>query len=156
MRGANVNIMKSKSSWYIAGLHFDCQQCGNCCSGPDEGYIWITKPEIKFIADFLKEPVEQVQRKYLRRVGLRRTIVEQAATRDCIFARKFDGRKKCAIYPVRPNQCRTWPFWSDNLKSENTWNEAAEKCSGINRGRLYSFEEIDRIKGRKRWWADEQ
>ena len=43
-----------KSPWYIGGLHFECGQCGKCCSGPDEGYIWVTKEEIRFIADYLK------------------------------------------------------------------------------------------------------
>jgi len=147
--------MKDENKWYVAGLHFACQRCGNCCSGPDEGYIWVTRPEVRFIADFLRESVEQVGSKYLRYVGLRRTIIEQPATKDCIFAKKLDGKKKCAIYPVRPNQCRTWPFWPDNLKSENTWNRAAGKCPGINRGRLYSFEEIEKIKRQKRWWPDE-
>ena len=34
----------------------------------------------------------------------------------------FDGspplrRKSCSIYGVRPLQCRTWPFWPENLAS---------------------------------------
>jgi Fe-S-cluster containining protein len=63
--------------------------------------------------------------------------------------------KRCVIYPVRPNQCRTWPFWGSNLTSLNAWNEAVKKCGGVNRGRYYSFEEIERIK-KSRWWLDER
>ncbi|MFA5238866.1 MAG: YkgJ family cysteine cluster protein [Phycisphaerae bacterium] len=141
-----------KTPWYIGGLHFECQQCGGCCSGPGEGFIWITSPEIKLVADFLKIDPEQLRKRYLKRVGLRTTIIEQPVTKDCIFLQKIAGEKRCVIYPVRPNQCRTWPFWPDNLASPDCWNQTAQKCGGINRGRFFSFEEIEQIKKSKKWW----
>jgi Fe-S-cluster containining protein len=54
---------------------------------------------------------------------------------------------------VRPNQCRTWPFWNDNLASPDSWNYAAVKCPGINRGKRYSVEEIESIRKEKKWWT---
>jgi len=60
---------KNKTPWYTGGLHFECQRCGRCCSGPSEGYIWVTKSEIELIADFLKMSVGQVRRDYLKRVA---------------------------------------------------------------------------------------
>jgi len=141
-----------KTLWYIGGLHFECLCCGKCCSGPDGGYIWVTRPEIKIIADFLKIEPEQLRQKYLKRVGLRTTVIEQPLTKDCMFLQEANGQKKCVIYPVRPSQCRLWPFWSSNLTSPNAWNKAAQKCSGINRGRFYSFEEIGKIGKDKKWW----
>ena len=147
---------KSKVPWYIAGLGFECQQCCNCCSGPGEGYIWITQPEINILADFLKIPVEQLRRQYIKRIGLRTTIIEQSDTKDCVFLRQIDGRKSCSIYSVRPNQCRTWPFWSENLSSQNNWNRAGQRCGGINRGRVYSFEEIEKIRKSRKWWSDDK
>jgi Fe-S-cluster containining protein len=146
--------LKKKIPWYVTGLHFECAECGECCSGPGEGYIWVARPEIELIADFLKISVGQLRRQYLKRVGLRTTIIEQCDTKDCIFLRKVDGRKKCMIYPVRPGQCRTWPFWSENLASPNAWNKTAQKCPGINRGKFYSYEQIQEIKGNKKWWLD--
>lgn len=142
-----------KHPWYIAGLHFDCFGCGECCSGPDEGYIWATKPEIKFISDYLKMSERQFRRKYTKRVGLRTTLTEDSKSKDCIFLEKREGYKRCSIYPVRPNQCRTWPFWSSNLKSPDTWNQAAKKCPGINKGRLYTFDEIEKIRKQTSWWG---
>ena len=139
--------------WYAAGLHFECTGCGACCAGPEEGFIWATKPEQSFIADFLKLSVNQLRRKYMRREGLRTTIIEDPCTKDCIF---LEGGKRCRIYSVRPNQCRTWPFWASNLGSPNAWNEAAQGCPGINRGPLFTREEIDAIKKQKCWWADEE
>jgi uncharacterized protein len=139
--------------WYVAGLHFECTGCGACCAGPEEGFIWVTKPEQTFIADLLKLPVDQLRRKYMRREGLRTTIIEEPCTKDCIF---LEGGKRCRIYSVRPNQCRTWPFWASNLGSPNAWNEAAQGCPGINRGPLFTREEIDTLKKQKCWWADER
>ena len=145
---------KKNTPWYAAGLYFECMQCGSCCSGPGAGYIWVARPEIEIIADFLKISVGQLRQKYLRRVGLRTTIIEQSGTKDCIFLQRSNGRKICMIYSVRPSQCRAWPFWPNNLTGPNTWNKAAQKCSGINRGRLYSYEEIEKIKRNKKWWRD--
>ncbi len=152
--------MMSKTStdtkWYAAGLHFECQGCGECCSGPGEGYIWVTRPEIELIAGHLNITPDELRRQYLRRVGLRITIIEHEVTKDCIFLRKVGGCKQCVIYPVRPSQCRTWPFWSENLSGSNAWNTAGLRCLGINRGRHYSAEEIERIKRNKRWWEDQK
>jgi hypothetical protein len=145
---------RTRARWYAAGLHFECTACGACCSGPGEGYIWVTRPEIELIAKHLDMPEGQLRREFLRRVGLRVSIVEDRRTKDCIFLRQAEGKTLCRIYPVRPNQCRTWPFWTENLASANTWNEAAKRCPGINRGRLYTFNEIETIRKSRRWWED--
>jgi Fe-S-cluster containining protein len=109
---------------------------------------------MEIIADFLKLTVGQVRREYLRRVGLRTTIIEHQTTKDCIFLQNSAGRRECMIYAVRPSQCRSWPFWPENLSSPGAWNKAAQKCPGINRGRLYSVEEIEEIKRGKEWRRD--
>ncbi len=142
------------TKWYAAGLHFECAECGGCCSGPGEGYIWVVRTEIELIAQHLNLTPDELRQRYLRRVGLRTTIIEHSVTKDCIFLRKVNGGKQCMIYPVRPSQCRTWPFWPENLSSPNAWNTAGLRCLGINRGRLYSAEEIERIKKNKRWWEN--
>ena len=113
-------------------------------------------PEVTFIAEFLKRSVNQVRQKYMRREGLRTTIIEDPRTKDCIFLEMSQGQGICRIYPVRPNQCRTWPFWASNLASPNAWNSAAQNCPGINRGRLFTRAEIDALKKQKCWWADER
>ena len=138
--------------WYAGGLHFECMECGGCCAGPGEGYIWVTRPEIEIIADFLNMTTGELWRRFLKRYGLRTSIIEHSSTKDCIFLQEADGQKRCVIYPVRPSQCRSWPFWANNLASPGSWNKAAQKCSGVNRGRHYSFEEIQIIKSEKKWW----
>ncbi|MBN2272296.1 MAG: YkgJ family cysteine cluster protein [Sedimentisphaerales bacterium] len=151
---------RKRNPWYVDGLHFECQGCGRCCSGPGEGYIWVTRPEIKLIAEFLEIPTGELKRDYLKRVGLRTSIIEDTLTKDCIFLREthgpagIDGRKQCAIYAVRPSQCRSWPFWPSNLVSGKAWNEATRKCPGVNRGRPYDCGQIDRIKKSRKWWNE--
>ena len=144
--------LNNKNPWYIAGIHFECTQCTSCCSGPAEGYIWITKPEIEMLADFLKISIDQLRVSYLKRVGIRTSITEDQITKDCIFLREIDSKKGCTIYPVRPNQCRTWPFWPENLATPNTFNDLTNRCPGINRGKFFSFEEIEKIRKQKKWW----
>jgi Fe-S-cluster containining protein len=144
----------ASTRWYAAGLHFECQVCGRCCSGPGAGYIWVARPEVELIARHLGLRPDEIRQKYLRRVGLRTTIIEDPLTRDCIFLRTVDGRKQCIVYPVRPGQCRSWPFWPENLLGPEEWNRAAIKCPGVNRGRRYSYEEIERIRKNKRWWEN--
>ncbi|MEN6383868.1 MAG: YkgJ family cysteine cluster protein [Phycisphaerales bacterium] len=139
----------SKNKWYINGLHFQCRQCGNCCSGPEEGVIWITKQEIEKLAEHLNMTPAELHKKYLRRIGLRISIKEDSRTKDCIFLTTVNGMKGCSIYNFRPTQCRTWPFWSYNLHTPDDWNIAAQKCPGLNKGRLYTIDEIEKLKNQK-------
>ena len=148
---------KKKTSWHVGGLHFGCGRCGRCCSGPGEGYIWVTRPEIELIAEFLEMTPGELRRLYTKRIGLRTTFIEHDITKDCIFLRKIEGAKKCAIYGVRPSQCRSWPFWPSNLTGPGEWNKAAKRtCPGINRGRLHPYEEIERIKKLRKWWQNKK
>jgi hypothetical protein len=137
---------RAQPAWYVAGLHFECTQCGNCCAGPNEGYIWATARELEAIAEFLKMPVRDLRRRYVQRVRLRTTIVEDPQTKDCIFLRTVEGRRRCAIYLVRPTQCKTWPFWASNLTGPDAWNRAAQRCAGVNRGGLYTYDQIEQLK----------
>jgi Fe-S-cluster containining protein len=147
---------EKKEPWYIGGLHFECQQCGNCCAGPEEGFIWVTTPEIERLAEHLGITVEKLRKTYLARAVTRTTIIEDPVSKDCIFLSNINGIRGCSVYPVRPNQCRTWPFWSSNLTSPSAWNSAALKCPGINRGNLYTVEQIKKLRKQKKWWEDEK
>ena len=151
-----MNSQRQTKKWYACGLHFECIGCGDCCAGPEEGYIWITKPEVEFLANHLAATVDDVKKKYLKRIGLKHSIKEDSRTKDCIFLTdKKNDCRGCEIYPVRPNQCRTWPFWSFNLHTPDQWNIAASRCPGINRGKFYSCEEIEQIKNQKTWWGNQ-
>lgn len=141
-----MSIFETKRRWYVAGLAFECIECGNCCAGPGEGYVWLNDREITAIAHSLGITPEEMRRTCVRKVGRRKSLIEQKPSHDCIFLDEAaDGRRLCRVYEVRPTQCRTWPFWKSNIHSAETWAEAATRCPGINRGRLYSPEEIEAL-----------
>jgi uncharacterized protein len=126
--------------WYHEGLRFECTQCGDCCTG-EPGYVWVNSDEIAALAAAIGEPdVQQFQRKYVRKVGVRRTLIERP-NGDCIF---FDSEKRhCTVYDVRPRQCRTWPFWDSNVRTPETWRETCQVCPGSGTGKLYSLDHIE-------------
>lgn len=135
----------AKTPWYVVGLAFECQRCGRCCQGPEEGYVWVTTDEVVAIADYLRIPEDQARKKYVRRVAAAHySLVERKDNRDCVFLTADEaGRCGCAIYPVRPMQCRTWPFWPTNLVSPDMWAQAGRRCRGVNRGDLVPFDQIE-------------
>ena len=141
-----------QAPWYVAGLAFDCAGCGRCCAGPDEGYVWATEREIAAIATHLELAADQMRRQYVRKVGRRHSLVEMRGSHDCVFLTGPDtaGDRTCRIYPVRPRQCRTWPFWANNVSDPDAWTEAGQRCRGINRGTLVPVERIYDQCGRTR------
>ncbi len=88
-----------------------CLTCdGICCNG-EKGFIWVNKDEIKSIAAFLGIDDGDFINNYLRKQGYKHSIKELKTGDNyaCLF---FDRKKTgCTIYDVRPEQCRTYPFW---------------------------------------------
>ena len=129
--------------WYADGLAFECLRCGRCCAGPEEGYVWVTPAEIAALAGHLSVPQADFEVRFVRRVNGRYSLTESPANRDCIFLRYDDqGHCQCRVYPVRPTQCRTWPFWPLNLARPENWVLAGTRCPGVNRGSLHDVDEI--------------
>lgn len=91
------------------------------------------------IAQYLKLSLDEFVQKYLRKVGDRWSLLEHPKTFDCIFLKD----KKCQIYSIRPTQCRTYPWWIQNLSSKEAWDKAALECEGIQKGDPVPYEEID-------------
>lgn len=136
-RSSAADSSAEPQPWYRDGLRFGCTQCGKCCT--IEGYVWVDQRQRQRIASHLEITLEEFNRKYVRQVGKRYSLVERKGCgNDCVFWK--DG---CQIYSVRPTQCRTFPFWPEQLDSKEDWDEGAAECPGMNRGRTYSVEEID-------------
>lgn len=128
----------AKVPWYNDGLKFECSQCGDCCTGAP-GYVWVTNEEIAALAEQVAMPVEDFERKFVRKVGIRKSLIEYASG-DCVF---FDtGTRKCTVYEARPKQCRTWPFWESNIRTPAAWEHTCQVCPGSGRGKLHTVEEI--------------
>lgn len=127
-----------RAYFFDEGICFECIQCGGCCQGAP-GIVKVTRRELEAIAESLQVPL-----KYLLDEGLAETheeayrLYEHPHDGCCVF---FED-KRCRIYDVRPQQCRTWPFWFNNLRSEGYWETIAKECPGIGRGRRYTKAEI--------------
>lgn len=106
-----------------------CETCeGNCCR-LESGYIWVKKGDIFRISRHLGIDPEQFVADYLVKIERRFSLKEIRHGEEfpCVF---FDmNDKKCLIYPVRPAQCRTYPFWNEFMDIEV--NDFPEKCPGI-------------------------
>jgi Fe-S-cluster containining protein len=135
---AKIATSEVTEPWYKDGLKFKCTGCGDCCTG-SEGYVWVNKQEIAALAAEIGVGIEEFESRYVRDVGVRKSLREYA-NGDCVF---FDNKsRKCSVYNVRPRQCRTWPFWDSNIRTPATWTETCEACPGSAKGRLYQLEEI--------------
>lgn len=165
----NLKVIQSdaeKPPWYGGGLRFTCTQCGNCCTGP-EGVVWISDEEIGRLAKHLKMSRARVLEQYCRKVGSKYSLREVRNAQgeyDCIFLKEIktpstgkkdkvvQTRRGCSIYPVRPLQCRTWPFWDGNLSSPQSWSRASLRCHGMNNGgRVFTHKQIEALRNATDW-----
>ena len=127
-----------ETPWFTKGLRFECTQCGDCCTGAP-GFVWVNREEIAALAKKLKMPTSEFEQKFVRRVGIRKSLIEYA-NGDCVF---FDGNtRKCTVYEARPRQCRTWPFWESNVATKEAWQRTCEVCPGSGKGKLHPVEQI--------------
>ena len=116
--------------WYQEGLNFKCTECGKCCTGAP-GFVWVTEAEMETLATQLNLSLAVFKRKYTRQRDNRYSLTERISPNgehDCVFLKD----RKCTVYQARPKQCRTYPWWKENLKSPESWKLAAEECEGIN------------------------
>lgn len=124
--------------FFRRGLRFECHQCGNCCTFPG-GAVYATEDQFRAIAIRLKISFSQFLTEYTKNhdgfVSLKSTYAG-----PCIF---YD--RGCTVYDVRPTQCRTYPFWPENLADESRWDRSGKTCAGIGTGRTWSYDEIREV-----------
>ena len=119
-----------RTYFFDSGLRFACQRCGKCCTGTP-GSIYVGSNEIHPIASYLGLSASRFLRTYTYPFKDSRSIGEDKDG-NCLF---FDGG--CKIYPVRPLQCSTFPFWFSNMRSELRWRDVSRQCPGIGEGPLF-------------------
>ena len=131
--------------WFEDGLRFSCTQCGNCCTGLP-GAVWFTQEEGMAMAKKLGITIDHFYKRFARKIGTRWSLTENviAGKYDCVFLDRETEKPSCKLYGARPSQCRTWPFWPENLRSEASWLRAKHKtpCLGMDTGRLIPASEI--------------
>jgi Fe-S-cluster containining protein len=120
------------------GLRFECTKCGNCCTRP--GPVYLPPLDLARAASHLGMSGTRFRRTF----GVRRLdgveAVDPGAGAPCPF---YDEEEGCRIYPARPTQCRTWPFWPEVVRRKRSWERAARDCEGMNQGPRVSPVEIE-------------
>ena len=105
---------------------------------PHGEYLALAAEESNRLAAYRGETVHQFSSRFVRRVGNRLSLIEKPGG-DCIFWEKSVG---CTVYPARPVQCQTWPFWPENIESRENWEHLTKVCPGSGKGRVFTVEEI--------------
>jgi Fe-S-cluster containining protein len=108
---------------------FACQpSCTKCCEV--KGFVYLTESDLTNIAGFLGLTTRNFSQKYIVQFKhLLRLRMPKAG--QCHFL-KNNG---CSIHPVKPVQCRAYPFWPE-LMNGRAWRAEAKKCPGIGKGEL--------------------
>jgi len=130
-KSALIEGLRSRPYFFDEGIRFGCTRCGACCTG-EPGVVYVDEHEITAIAEDMEVPRDVFVERCLYLLKKSYSIRETNDGR-CIF---FENG--CAIYPVRPLQCVTFPFWFQNMRSLDAWEEVALKCPGIGKGRRFS------------------
>lgn len=127
--------------WYAQGLRFACTRCGNCCRNHgDYAFVNLSPRDLAEIPRFLGISAQEFLALYCTKEPGHHPTLRMDAP-QCPF---LDEHSSCRIYPVRPMQCRTWPFWSSNLADAATWNGPVRaRCPGIGQGEHFTRERID-------------
>lgn len=145
-----------------SGIEFSCQMCGKCCTGFNEGEVYLYKDDILKLADFLnvkgKKNLRAFAEKYAKVIKdsffWKAPEVQRGKTyRFKTLGFKFTGEdehchflknNKCIVHVARPFQCRSFPFWQMMVSSRKNFDNYTKKCKGLQvlKGKYYSREEI--------------
>jgi Fe-S-cluster containining protein len=121
---------------YLQSVRFECTNCGACCTGAP-GRVRVSEAEIRQIEEALGEKVSDQMPSWVFRAGTEWRLRERE-NGDCVFFR--DNR--CSIHAVKPGQCRRYPFWFSNVRSEAAWQKTCGECPGIGEGPVWDGAEI--------------
>ena len=124
--------------WYAEGVRFACQpDCGKCCTRHGEyDYVYLEPPDVARLALHLDMPVRAFRAKWTKQDD-GHTVLKMDGP-ACPF---LDGAR-CTVYEARPRQCGTFPFWPENLKSREAWDELSTFCPGVGQGDFVPLETI--------------
>jgi Fe-S-cluster containining protein len=137
--------MSKDKQFYRDGIRFECQGEGRCCvTRGSYGYVYLSFNDRRRLAAHLGMPTAEFTARYTEKEDGWRQL--KYSGKDCPFLK--DDR--CGVYEARPWQCRTWPFWPENMDSDIWEREVAAFCPGVGKGRLYTVEDIEAIHKKKK------
>ena len=120
-------------------IKFKCQNSSNCCiSRGSYGYVYLSDKDLSKLSKLFKISKFLFKKKYCSYTNNFLHLKEINKNGNCIFLKE----KKCSVYSARPIQCRTWPFWNENLNPKKWNNEIMKFCPGIGKGKKINIKRI--------------
>src|SRR5687767_14659533 len=102
------NLKKEK--FWAEGIRFECQETGRCCvSRGSYGFVYLTLQDRKRFAKHFGLSTSQFTKRFTEKTEGWSHLKNSGG--NCPF---LEG-KRCGAYEGRPAQCRTWPFWPENM-----------------------------------------
>jgi Fe-S-cluster containining protein len=126
--------------FYAKGIRFECQGDGKCCV--DHGrytVVYLSFKDRKRLAAHLGLTVLEFTKTYTGAAD--GFVYLKNAGGDC----PFFTASRCSVHEARPWQCRTWPFWRENMHPRVWERDVASFCPGVGKGHLYAAGEIEAI-----------
>ena len=108
---------------------FTCAKCGSCCRV--DGYVYLKRGDAERIAEYLAIPLKEFKKKYTKFLFLLGRVIETDAD-GCAFL--VDGR--CIVYPARPVQCVTFPYWDHIMADKREWEYISGYCPGAKQAKI--------------------
>ena len=128
-------------------LRFECTGCGACCTGGTDHYVEVSAAEREAIRKLLGLSPAWFRRRYLEPVEDNTLGIRLNPDGRCPF---LNAEGRCRVYPVRPRQCRTYPWWPELIEHRSDWQAEARRCEGMNRGAVVPLAIIERALARER------
>lgn len=128
------------AAFYQKGLPFSCQRCSSCCR-IDPGYVFLSEEDLSTLLKATGHTRNTFLKQYCRWVSIGEVqylSLKEKEDYDCIFWEQGG----CTIYPYRPIQCKSYPFWESFLESEDQWEALKEACPGVGKGEVHTAFEI--------------
>ena len=115
--------------WWMKGVPFSCQaDCGKCCDEPG-GIVYLRPEDAQILSKHHQLEIDEwLERDCRQTLDGRFVLKSDPITDSCIY---LSDDKKCTVYESRPVQCKSYPFWPENLRSERSWKRTIEECPGL-------------------------
>ena len=118
-----------RGAWWAEGVRFTCQpDCGRCCDEPGV-IVYLSRNDVVRLAQHANLTVpEYLKKDCTTTLDGRYVLRSNQSDGICIY---LDENKQCTIYEVRPQQCKAFPWWAENLRSQRSWKQVKASCPGL-------------------------
>ncbi|KAJ1484251.1 hypothetical protein T484DRAFT_1948245 [Baffinella frigidus] len=121
---------KTGKVWWEDGISFKCVKCGKCCKRSEP--VLVNAKEIAAISELKKVPQADLKKGFIDEdwgsAHILPFCLKRTSGGACIF---LDEKGACSIYEARPTQCRTYPFWPENMGSREAYLAEEQHCDAV-------------------------